>query len=223
MYASTNGKYTIFVDYDHAPMSPRYFDNVGTMTCWHNRYLLGDRNEYEGPEDFYLDLYERTFHRGCDDWKKARSELVQTPGFIIMPLYLFDHSGLAIQTKPFNDPWDSGLVGYVYCLPETVKREFGSLDDDAIESARKCINAEVETYDHYLRGEVYSYDLYEGIDCVDSVSGFIAFYDQAIEDMKSCIPEEAEGLLDQLEDINDMEPDSYLLSKIGEGVIKCPV
>ena len=34
--------------------------------------------------------------------------------YITLPLYLMDHSGLAMQTTSFNDPWDSGQVGWIY-------------------------------------------------------------------------------------------------------------
>jgi hypothetical protein len=128
-----------------------------------------------------------------------------------------------MQTEPFNDPWDSGQVGYVYCTPEKVKREFGSVDEEAVENARKCIEAEVELYDHYLRDECYRYSLYEGINFVESVGGFFGFYDEAVDEMKGCAENGTDALLDQLEDIDDQDPDSYLLDKIREGVIKCPV
>ena len=222
MYASTNGKYTIFVDYDDNPLNPRYLDNVGTMVCWHRRLALGDREYYEAPSEFFLSLYEEIFGEEIEDWHEASRKLSETPGFIIMPLYLLDHSMLSMQTEPFNDPWDSGQVGYVYCTPEKVKREFGSVDEAAVEKARKCIKEEVDLYDHYLRDECYRYSLYEGVNFVESVGGFFGFYDQAVREMKGYLSEETEELLDQLEDIDDQDPDSYLLDKIREGVIKCP-
>lgn len=221
MYASTNGKYTVFVDYDDCTLSPRYLDNVGTMVCWHRSLPLGDHVNYDAPSDFFLSVYEEVFGKKIDDWRKACSELSQAPGFVIMPLYLLDHSLLFMQTKPFGDPWDSGQVGYVYCTPEKVRREFGVLNEKVVENARRCIEAEVRLYDHYLRNECYRYDLYEGIDLKEGVGGFFGFYDEAVEEMRNCILEEAAELLDRLEDIHDREPDSYLLGKIRKGVIQC--
>ena len=46
--------------------------------------------------------------------------------YIVMPLYLLDHSGLAMQTTSFHDPWDSGQVGWVYVSKEDVLKEFGA-------------------------------------------------------------------------------------------------
>lgn len=45
--------------------------------------------------------------------------------YIVMPLYLLDHSGLAMQTTSFHDPWDSGQVGWVYVSKEDALKEFG--------------------------------------------------------------------------------------------------
>lgn len=36
-----------------------------------------------------------------------------------------DHSGLAMQTTSFNDPWDSGQVGWIYVSKEDALKEFG--------------------------------------------------------------------------------------------------
>lgn len=42
----------------------------------------------------------------------------------MMPLYLMDHSGLAMQTESFHDPWDSGQVGWIYVSKEDALKEF---------------------------------------------------------------------------------------------------
>lgn len=214
MYAATNGKYTLFVDVDREPMNPRHMDHVGTMVCWHPHFILGDPHPFQSPEDFFSSFCE------ANDWREARFRVIHMPGFIHMPLYLLDHSGLSIQTEPFHDPWDSGQVGYVYCMPEKVVREFGSLDHDALAKARKCLEAEVEIYDQYLRGECYQYQLYDGIHLVDDCGGFYGDDVQVKKAIKECIPDGAKELTDLLEDIKDQEPDSYLLRLLREGVIQ---
>lgn len=78
---------------DEMPESPREWDNVGTMACWHNRYKLGDvQPDVDAPH--YIAPIRNTD--------------------LILPLYLYDHGGLTISTTPFNCPWDSGPVGYIH-------------------------------------------------------------------------------------------------------------
>ena len=39
------------------------------------------------------------------------SMLESIDGFVFLPLYLFDHSGITMNTSGFSCPWDSGQVG----------------------------------------------------------------------------------------------------------------
>lgn len=45
---------TIRIEQDDNPESPREWDNVGTMVCFHDRYNLGDVQEQRGSGDDYL-------------------------------------------------------------------------------------------------------------------------------------------------------------------------
>jgi hypothetical protein len=99
----------------------------------------------------------------------------ETPA-IILPLYLYDHSGITISTTPFSCGWDSGQIGFVFISKDKVKNEYGvkRVTKKEIEKATKVLLAEVETYDLYLRGEVYGYTLInENGDIEDSCFGFI--------------------------------------------------
>jgi len=125
----------IYPDID--PESPRGDCNLGKMVCWHSRYTLGDKHDYESPQDFQA------------EWDASKA--------VILPLYLYDHGGLTISTGAFSCPWDSGQVGYVYVSHEDIAKEYGKCNAFTIEKARKLLIAEVETYDAYLRGDIYGY------------------------------------------------------------------
>jgi hypothetical protein len=45
----------------------------------------------------------------------------------ILPVYLYDHSGLTINTTGFTCPWDSGQIGWIYASHEQVKAEYGAV------------------------------------------------------------------------------------------------
>jgi len=78
---------------------------------------------------------------------------------VILPLYLYDHSGITMNTSGFTCPWDSGQVGYIYVTYEGIKKEFGSkkVTKAMIQKATEILKGEVETYDDYLTGNVHGY------------------------------------------------------------------
>ena len=86
------------------------FDNLGKMVCFHKRYSLGDDHDIH--------------HDDFNGWDEMGEHLTKGhDAVIILPLYLYDHSGITIQTTPFSCPWDSGQVGFIYMDRETILRE----------------------------------------------------------------------------------------------------
>ena len=81
-----------------------------------------------------------------------------------LPIWLYDHSGLTIscgeRVYPYSDQWDSGCLGWVFVSKETMLREAGATEDTWRECGLAIMRDEVETYDQYLRGDVYGYTLY---------------------------------------------------------------
>ena len=41
---------------EHLDDSPRDWDNMGTMVCWHSRYTLGDKHDHDRPHNMLADL-----------------------------------------------------------------------------------------------------------------------------------------------------------------------
>ena len=76
------------------------------------------------------------------------------PGDVTLPLYFYDHGGIAISTTPFSCPWDSGQIGWVYLAKKQVERFF---EDDNENRAHKMIVSFIAHYSEYLQGEVYGY------------------------------------------------------------------
>ena len=137
-----------------------------------------------------------------------------TDQYVILPLYLYDHSGITISTRPFSCPWDSGQVGWIYAPKDTFRKATGYSEEDITEvmsnRAEGILEDEVREYDVYLRGEVYGYELYELRKCdscghvkeniIDSCGGF---YVESIADLKKQIAwylgDEFSELIDALE------------------------
>lgn len=117
-----------------------------------------------------------------DKWKL----LERYAGIVYLPLYLYDHSGITMNTTGFSCQYDSGQVGYIYTDKETVINLGGrikSSKDNYInvttknwkKAAYQWMNDEVEEYDMYLRDEVYGYiDTNLETGDTDSCWGFIS-------------------------------------------------
>lgn len=131
----------IIVNYDEDASNPReYHENLGTMVCYHRRYCIGDRNHgHKDPLEFR-------------EWVTTSKDVAA-----YFPIYLFDHSGLTISVNPFNDPWDSGQIGYIYCTKEAIRNWFNikRVTHKYIEKAEKIMLEEVKEVDNYLRYHVY--------------------------------------------------------------------
>ena len=49
--------YTLFILDDDTPLNPRDdHDCLGKMVCWHSRYSLGEKQDYDEPSDFLRSL-----------------------------------------------------------------------------------------------------------------------------------------------------------------------
>lgn len=148
--------------YDPEPLNPRKeYDNATIMVHWHPRYDLGDKR-IERASAYELASY-------YDDI------------LIVLPMVLHDHSGLSISCGPCVRGWDSGQVGWVFIT--AAKAEEMGYYGYAKEQLEEVIKSEIKTYDSYLRGEVYGYQVIgrDG-DILESCWGFIG-------DMEDCLAE----------------------------------
>jgi hypothetical protein len=161
--------HTITIHPDSCDDSPRSWDNIAEFHCCHRRYALGDQG----------------FNYSTGSDCVAAAEEAKTQGDIVLPLYLYDHSGITISLSPFSCPWDSGQVGFVIIRRKKMMEEFSakkftkSLKKRALEIAE----GEVQTYDQFLRGDIYGYRIDED---GDSCWGFYG-QDECVEEAKSVV------------------------------------
>jgi len=185
----TIGKRKLSVVYDECPESPREWDNLGRMLCWHNRYSLGDKHDYKTPQDFY----------DSDEYKDI---------VVKFPLRLYDHSGLSMSTTkdyPFNDQWDSMQIGYIFVTKEHMAKEYGK-DWEAngkLDNATQVLLGQVETYDKYLRGQVFGYILEKVVACdschhIDYDVEHSCFGYYAISDIANDVPDEFKEMVESI-------------------------
>lgn len=202
----TNGNKILRIFQDTDAENPRkMWDNFGVMVCVHNRYDLGDSDSTGDEQDII---------RQAGSWEKAERRLIahyrlnKNRIVKILPLFLYDHGGITMRTGSFNDRWDSGQVGFIFATQSQVKECFivGNEEPhaDIDERVEKCLRGEVATYDQYLTGDVYGYQVTEVKHC-DACG-----HDEEI-DVDSCwgfygSDHEASGLFDNAGWTKHLEP-----------------
>lgn len=183
--------YVIEIIQDDDGINPRSeWDNLATMICFHNRYTLGDKHTYRNPQEMLRDLaieadpYLQDRIEYWEDgkgWAQLQNKHPNTCGemsdqkinkaiqsaidkhFIILPLYLYDHSGITMSTSPFSCPWDSGQVGIIYISNKKALAEYGFKRLTKANRAKiiSYMVNEVECYDQYLTGDIYGFHVHK--------------------------------------------------------------
>jgi hypothetical protein len=172
-----------------------------TMICFSSRYNLGDDHTYVNPSSLVAELVQRPsveypgeamdpdelYYAVLNDRIKeeldhsprsvhgAILELLEDAPLYCLPLYLYDHSGITMNTTGFHCGWDSGQVGLIYITEEDAKEAWPDLFPDMPEmtdivadlfhktqtaEVLERVKAEVTEYDLYLTNSAYSYDLW---------------------------------------------------------------
>ena len=189
---------------DEDPESPRDWDNIGTMCCWHRRYNLGDVQPQVEAQDYVAELigsddekqeavYDYWFGKGSGtneelhDYAHSKlSERIQEEfdrQYISLPLYLYDHSGISISTGSFSCPWDSGQLGLIYVSKDKIRQDYGikHVTKAWADKIRGYLKDEVETYDQFLTGDVWGFQVFEvpeGVDPEEEID--------ELEEVESC-------------------------------------
>lgn len=134
--------YTIKIEFDTDPENPiKEWDMLGTFACFHSRYDLSNTKQFSDSDDL-------------QDFLKENEN-------ISLPLYLYDHSGITISTGPFSCQWDSGQVGIIFVTLEKIREKYKCkrITKKIREQVLKTLEAEVKTFDDYLTGSVYGFDI----------------------------------------------------------------
>ena len=184
----------ILQDDDHQE-SPRSDDNLGTMVCWHRRYTLGDEQPNETPREYMQSLLSSDKWKDIDSnyeyydvWCKSLNEdedqdvdtyldglddgeihTLFCRYYSILPLYLYDHSGITMSTSSSSCPWDSGQIGFIYVDHSKALKWFGEkeLTREFYKKVVESLRSEVQIYDDFLTGNIFGYAVWKQDDELD--------------------------------------------------------
>ncbi len=165
---------------------PRKYNDMllGKMICFHRRYKLGDDHDFDEP--YQLQQY----------FENNKHDI-----YCVLPLYLYDHSGITMSTSPFNDPWDSGQVGYIYCTKKDVE-ESGLNPETDYNEVEEMLKEEVKEYDKWLTGDppYFEYIITDENDNIVENRSFFALNDfkEMLDEMKNQTDEKFGFLFDRL-------------------------
>lgn len=185
---------------DHDAESPREWDNIGTMVCAHRRYKLGDD---DGMSKALELIYEHLSNKQLNDMGFDASHvpnieraLEATGQAIMLPLYLYDHSGITMKCSPFGCSWDSGKVGFIFVSKAKARSEYNwkLLNKARIEKLQSYLEGEVEVYDQFLTGDCWGFEVLRSEEVGESCWGFFGddpltngILDHLAEDAKALV------------------------------------
>ena len=199
-----NEKVLLKIEYDDTNESPREWDNLGTMICWKRGYTLGDEHNYSEPRDFLEGLAEDFTNMDREKlWDKTDNQLMEIIEryAVVLPLYVYEHSGITMNTRGYSCRWDSGQVGWTYITKAKIREEYSCRRVSAKlkELVENYLRSEVETYATYLEGSVFGFILEdkETGEHIDSCWGFYG-YDFMTNGMKDHISAEYWDLLKEV-------------------------
>ena len=140
--------------HDENPINPREDGYIPytKMLCFHNGWNLGDDNLGYDQNDYA-------------SWSELESAIIKKERpLIIKELHLYDHSGIAISTNPFECRWDSGQIGFVWVSQDRIDDIGCHMQDietwqDYITRLDQYLESEVSTYNDYVQGNTYGFNI----------------------------------------------------------------
>lgn len=168
--ATANNK-TVKIFADSFAENPREWDNLSKMIFFGKHAHLGDKHEVKLEGSF--NSRAEFMNSGKEIVSKQFKDVV-----IVKAVHLYEHSGTGISTSfkyPFNCEWDSGTVGFAIVTKQDIRNNFGvkRVTQELIDKADKILEAEVETLNQYVSGEVYSFVIEDETgEVIDSCGGF---------------------------------------------------
>jgi hypothetical protein len=113
-----------------------------------------------------------------DEWYNEQIKKLVEDHWFVFPVYMYEHSGIALSLEPFSCPWDSGQLG------ELLLKQDGCTYEQALDSAQQYIKC---CHD-YLSGNCWHFEVerqegeYGEWSAEDSCGGFYGDPEDLIDD-----------------------------------------
>jgi hypothetical protein len=165
------------IQHDDQPENPMdNWDSVGKghrplfILTNHRRYRFGDKDaeslgwDLVRAEPLWNENWTDEDNPCClgdelpDLWEAARRVEAY-----VLPVYMYDHSGVSLSTSriyTYNDPWDSGILGFILWTRGEVARCCSGDPEPDKEKIYKDMQAYFDEYAAYVSGDVYGIGVY---------------------------------------------------------------
>lgn len=198
------GEAKVHIRRETDPLNPRTeWDNAWKWYSSHRRYFFDKENgKYLSVNDI--------FDGETEEGESIEDAILrQNPEFLdVQPIYLYDHSGIAVSLGSFGDPWDSGVGAYAVITREQAEADAPELkgnDDRLKDVADGWLKNEVDVYRKYLDGEVYGYVVEDGSgEETDSCWGYYEDPEEVAKEAPVSVKEATMRHLGSLDLINEM-------------------
>lgn len=117
-------------------------------------YLSTDKVE-EMTDDDTDSFWEALHYLNEDDYEALVH--VFFADFVYYPIFLYDHGGLVLSMGEFNDPWDSGWIGFFCATRKEVESELGLKDCTWTQAFHDYVKARIDEYNEWQLGNVWTY------------------------------------------------------------------
>ncbi len=136
-------------------------------------------SDVEAPENddgLFIVTTRNRYFEVLHDGKDARTcmedkELCKQ--YWIFPLNAYIHSGVSLSLSsgyPYNDQWDGGQIGFVFAAKSEWRYRTRELKKCC--SAQTAAAGHVQTWNQFLSGDVWGYDITQDDEDIDSCWGF---------------------------------------------------
>ncbi len=209
-------QYTLVIHSDSHSENPREWDNLGTFVSVNNCY--GADVVYDhGPEQYLIEMIEQ-FNTGFEQNMLDKEELpafgelleIAEKYYVILPVFKYEHSGVAYNTTGFSCIYDSGQTGFIYVSKDTLRKAYGwkRITKDRIAMVNEILSSEIKLFSQWVSGSVYGFQLYyhdmekpyTSVDEQDTCWGFhYEWAPDSLKELQEC------GIADHLPDecLND--------------------
>lgn len=143
-------------------------------------YLLKEYKDYSG---YLNEYYNDSSFSSKRDFRESMY-LLNEIGYYL-PIYIYDHSGITINTTGFSCNWDSGLLGFIFVSKDKLKKE--GLNKKRSKTILEYLDNEVKIYNQFLTGDIFRYEITDSDEnFIDSCNGFFG-YEEALKEAKNVV------------------------------------
>jgi len=170
------------------PENPRLsFDQLGVIAYKHNNYILGDVKIDESIDWLETKLgLELTHCYTNSRFEYLNDRFLYESNFIALPVFVYEHGGITISTRPFECRFDSCQLGYIYVTKKQIREEFGwkVITKKRHDLILEILRGEVKQFDDYLNNNVYLVEIKLNGEVIDSCGGYYGddFHNNGVSD-----------------------------------------